>query len=197
MAKEAIGPRAHAVWRDAPCPTSTAAPRFGPDRSHENGNTPGGKAVDGVGSAFPTSAAVEEPVDHPRVAAKRAPVVATVLRLGAEDQGTQDRHRQADEQSVHPAAGRVNAALTKKGPFVDKYIPTRWRRRGRKRNPRHRVVVDLLAPLHGIPECRLTFAVYHGRKVIRFHIEQDVGHKARRVSHTRTFHGHIRRNGKT
>jgi small subunit ribosomal protein S19 len=81
---------------------------------------------------------------------------------------------------------------TKKGPFVEKYLPKKIAAAAKEANPARRVVTTYSRRSMVIPGMvGLTFAVHNGRKFIPVFItEQMVGHKLGEFSHTRTFHGH-------
>ena len=81
---------------------------------------------------------------------------------------------------------------TKKGPFVEAYLPKKIAAAAKEANPARRVVTTYSRRSMVIPDMvGMTFAVYNGRKFIPVFItEQMVGHKLGEFSHTRTFHGH-------
>ena len=81
---------------------------------------------------------------------------------------------------------------TKKGPFVEAYLPKKIAAAAKEANPAKRVVTTYSRRSMVIPSMvGITFAVHNGRKFIPVFItEQMVGHKLGEFSHTRTFHGH-------
>ena len=81
---------------------------------------------------------------------------------------------------------------TKKGPFVEAYLPKKIALAAKEANPAKRVVTTYSRRSMVIPSMvGITFAVHNGRKFIPVFItEQMVGHKLGEFSLTRTFHGH-------
>jgi small subunit ribosomal protein S19 len=82
---------------------------------------------------------------------------------------------------------------TKKGPFVDKYLPKKVAAAQKEANPSRRVVQGCYSRRSTIiPDMvGITIMVHNGRKFVPVFItEQMIDHKLGEFAPTRTFHGH-------